>query len=521
MDRRIRDRLKFISGDAREMISRLRVHDKDGVDIAFKDPYYEQRVALEDLMSDASTVVHYKPRQIGRSTVECAYNFHYTYWAHDAVKTMVVAHENDATDAIFSKIRHFNESLPQALYREVDRSNRKELIFSDTKAGFRCLTAGGKGQGRAWTYQRLHADELAFWPNAESVWASVTSTLDKTGKHYRVSILSTADGPGNFFHEKVLAAMEAQRQGDKTVRFRFFKWSDHRAYRIQPPEGWEPTHEEWVLAQTHDLDMAQLYWRHEKINGVDGIGEMRFRREYPLTIEDGFMVFDGSWFDNEYLNDVLSSIPQKDGELRIYEQPEVGMSYAIGVDPSWCNGGDYAVAQVLSRDGRQVSTLSCNIGGELRFCDKLIELGLHYNKARILVEANNGGAGPVVLREVKKSGLPMWYEPPKSGHRPSKHPKPWTTHRGNKQEGYAHLRQMVNGDALALHDYSTVQELMHVRERNGSIEGQDGYHDDHAMALMLAEWNRRTLPAASATATRFRKRYTAQPNPFQFQKTVR
>lgn len=521
MDTETRSRLDYIRQDAREMISRLRIHDKDGVDLPFRTPYNEQAAALQDLMSDARVVVHYKPRQIGRSTVECAYNFHYTYWSTDAVKTLVVAHENDATDAIFSKIRHFNESLPPQLVRPVDRSNRKELIFSDTKAGFRCLTAGGKGQGRAWTYQRLHADELAYWPNAADIWASVTSTLDKSGRHYRVSVLSTANGPGDLFHSKVMAAMEAKRQGDKSVRFRFFRWSDHKAYRMPVPEGWEPSQEEWHLGQVHNLDMSQLFWRHEKIHGVDGIGERRFRREFPLTVEDGFMVFDGSWFDNQYLDEVYASLKHVDGELRIYEQPERGMTYAIGVDPSWCNGGDFAVAQVLSRDGRQVATLSCNEGGEVRFAMKVSELAVLYNRARVLCEANTGGAGPVVMRELKNDGHTMWYDQPKIGHRPSKHPKPWTTHHGNKMEGFAHLRQQVNGDALQLNDAPTVQEMMHIREHNGTISGQDGYHDDHAFALMLAEWNRRTLPAEASNVSQFRKRYTAQPNPFSFQKTVR
>ena len=35
---------------------------------------------------------------------------------------------------------------------------------------------------------------------------------------------------------------------------------------------------------------------------------------------------------------------------------------------------------------------------------------------------------------------------------------------------------------------------MHVREERGRIEGQDGYHDDHADAFVLAVWACRRLP---------------------------
>ena len=513
MDHRRRNRVLSLGDDPHEFISRRKIIDEKGQDRYFDNPFNEQVSAMEDFLSPAETIVHYKPRQIGDSTVASGYNFHYLYWTPDPVRCLVVAHDYEATTSIFEKLKHFHDSLPTLLRREGSRSNRKELIFADTKAGFRCLTAGGRSEGRAWTYQRLHADELAYWPNAEDVWASITSTMHP-GPHRKVIILSTANGPGNLFHTKVMTALEAQRTGDPNVRFRFFKWSDHIAYAQKVPEGWEPEQEEWELARTHNLNMEQLYWRHEKIHGVNGVGLQRFRREYPLTIEDGFVIFDGAWFDTDYLNELLSTLSPSNTELRIYERPKPGLTYAMGVDPSWCNGGDHAVAQVLSHDGRQVATLSTNAGGELLFFEKAAELARHFNKAKTLVESNPGGAGIVGLREFRKAGIPLWVQPASPGQKPGKSPKYWTTSRGSKEQGYAHLRQMVNGDALSLNDLATVQELMHIREDNGKIEGQDGYHDDHSDALMLAEWNRRTLPRAEAPIRRSRRRYQARRNPF-------
>ena len=304
MSRKLDRQLKALANDPAGFIARLRLVDEKGIDRRFDDPFPEQVLALHDFMSDAKTIVHYKPRQIGDTTVACGYNFDYTYWSKDPVRTLVIAHTYDATDAIFDKLQYFHRTLPTAMRRPTQRSSRKELIWEDTSAGFRCLTAGGKSGGRAWTYQRLHADELAYWPNAEEVWASVTSTMHE-GPHQKSIILSTANGPGNLFHQKVLSAQEAVRDGDGSVIFRFFRWCDHPAYQTPVPEGWEPDHEEWELAQVHGLTLAQLYWRHQKIHGVNGIGMTRFRREYPLTLEDGFIVFDGAWFDGDYLNEVL------------------------------------------------------------------------------------------------------------------------------------------------------------------------------------------------------------------------
>ena len=41
---------------------------------------------------------------------------------------------------------------------------------------------------------------------------------------------------------------------------------------------------------------------------------------------------------------------------------------------------------------------------------------------------------------------------------------------------------------------------MHIREKNGKIEGQDGYHDDHADAFILCSWALRTCPGFNGNA---------------------
>ena len=177
--------------DRREFISRLKIANEKGVVQRFDTPHPEQVELLRALENPLiKTVVVDKPRQIGGTTLNCADTFYSTYVARDPIRTLVTAHENDATDSIFSRIRFFHDTLPQRLRRELARSNRKELVYKDTNAGIRCMTAGGRGQGRSWTYQRLVAEELAFWPNARDVWASLTSTMHE-GPHSKTVLIST------------------------------------------------------------------------------------------------------------------------------------------------------------------------------------------------------------------------------------------------------------------------------------------------------------------------------------------
>jgi|14BtaG_2_1085337.scaffolds.fasta_scaffold12188_3 hypothetical protein len=515
--------------DPFEFIPRLKIADEQGRLTDFDRPFDEQISALDDFTAPGvETVVHLKPRQIGDTTVATAAMFWMAYTCPDPVKYLIVANDTDATSSIFGRIKLYEESLPRHLRRRLEFSNKKELVFADTKAGIHVLTAGGKGHGRSFTFQGLLLDEFAYWPDPDPVHASLTST-QHDGPYKRTWYLSTPNGPGNLYHRKVLAAMEAHAKGDPSVRFRFFRWADHAKYQKAPAPDWEPSQEEWELAKLHlmrlypgetegDRDrrvMRQLFWRWSKINGVDGIGLERFRREYPLTVEDGFLVFEGSWFDVDYLNDLLSTLGSgQQGALRVYRKPKKGRHYAIGADPSWCNGGDNAVAQVLDHAGRQCAVLSMNMGGEHLFAERVANLANVYNNALVLTEANKGGGGSNVISILERDKVNLW----KHRDPDSRKLKDWVTHGhggvGSKQELLGRLRQVVNTDTLDLKDPMTVEEMMHIREVNGKIEGQDGYHDDHVMALALAEWCRRELPTAVVTIRSTRRTFRAQLNPF-------
>lgn len=134
-----------------------------------------------------------------------------------------------------------------------------------------------------------------------------------------------------------------------------------------------------------------------------------------------------------------------------------------------------------------------------------------YNGARVLVEANPGGGGANVIAYLDGENVHLW-----NGAPFGKQAKHFTTSKNSKAEVFGHLRQQVNGDALDLYDVPTIQEMTKVREIMGRIANHStgpDEHDDHTMALALAEWNRKTLPGATAEPRKQRRRYTAPTNP--------
>ena len=298
--------------------ARLKIETKQGKTIRLDKPTPSQVQLMALLMEmkrypgdpdgTVEEVVALKPRQVHYSTTNDADTFSYTFGCEDPVRSLYVTDCQNTTDSLFLRKELFYLSLPDSLQavNPMPFNHTRRSILSALNARIDHLTAGGRSKARSWTYQRLIAEELAFWPNAQDVWSSATSTLDEGAP---IIVVSTPDGPGNLYHQKVLAAQKAREAGRLRTRLIFMKWSDHVGYQKRVPRDWEPTEEEYRLLLEHGLTLEQLYWRHDKIWGVKGIGQMRFRREYPLTEEDGFLVLQGAWFDADYLNRTLNGLP--------------------------------------------------------------------------------------------------------------------------------------------------------------------------------------------------------------------
>ena len=73
-------------------------------------------------------IIILKARQMGFSTLTAAIIFWMAATAH-AVRCMVVAHKDEATDNLFQMYKRFYENLPDPVKPMLQASNAKELVF--------------------------------------------------------------------------------------------------------------------------------------------------------------------------------------------------------------------------------------------------------------------------------------------------------------------------------------------------------------------------------------------------------
>ena len=216
-----------------------------------------------------------KSRQQGSSTYVAARFYHKTSTKFGQ-RAFIVAHEQKATDNLFSMVKRYHDNNP--LKPSTGATNAKELVFDRLDGGYKLATAGSKDVGRSNTAQLLHGSEFGFWDNAESHLAGIGSCVaDIDGTE--IVLESTANGINNKFHQLWQDA-EAGR-GEWTAIF--VPWMWQQEYRAPVPEGFELTAEEVEYKNAYGCDLEQMVWRRNKVVTYGHGFEWLFDQEYPAV----------------------------------------------------------------------------------------------------------------------------------------------------------------------------------------------------------------------------------------------
>ena len=455
-------------------------------------PLWPEQDELVDAVINNQNVLTVKPRQVGFTTILCLLFFARAYRSPDAHKVLQVAHDPKAIRKLTKVVRTAYDYLPPELQFGLKVDSREQTEFAHNRAGFDRILAGAKGQARGDTYNDAHFTEMAFYAASTSargkadqdsdadIFSSVQAAMhDPAG---RTVVESTGDGPRGKFYDMVKVAMN-----DPEWRFIFIPWSRVDRYTSPVPRGFEPNDEERKLQRDHGLTLGQLAWRRKKM-ASRGMTPIRFRREYPLTWMDPFILQGAGWYDFDALNFMAATIPpgrNDRGELRLYEPFEAGRRYFIGMDCCGGVGGDEACIKVLRDDlvvVAQWASRTTDTAGQALW---LSRLGGMYGIPLTIVEANTYGA--IVIEKVRAlGGVRLWTHPDTQ--------KPFTATGGRagqtKREALVYSKELVDKAHVVENDLETMRQLQCIVEHSdGRIEKRykDDY-DDRADALYLALW---------------------------------
>src|SRR5258708_7484998 len=340
---------------------------------------------------------------LARSTVRCL--------GVRNTSAVVISHEAEATERMLMAVRYFLEHFkgPKPLIRNMSKN---EITFPKTNSMFYIGTAGSRAFGRGDTITDLHCSEVPHWPDAKKLMTGLLQAVPK-GAHGRISIESTGNGMGDWFHN---ACMRAAK-GQSSFKLHFLPWHTFPEYTIGLSEDEE--HEvmstlredigEPDLVITHGITAGQLAWRRIVLEDeLDGDVYM-WNQEYPTVLADCFQSSGAGFFQK--VNYVpTSDWVRFDQHLTILRgHPRKDYHYVLGGDVGAGVGQNSSVAEVFCvENGEQVAEwLSNRIEPDV-FADHLAKTGRIFNEAGMCVESNNHGLLTLAcLRGI--GGLPPLY----------------------------------------------------------------------------------------------------------------
>jgi hypothetical protein len=297
--------------------------------------YIHERLEEQRARTGKVRALILKGRQQGCSTYVGARFYHRTTWSK-GLRTFILTHEDQATQNLFEMVNRYHEHCPAPVRPSTGAANAKELFFDRLDSGYKVGTAGTKGVGRSSTIQLFHGSEVAFWPHADTHAAGVLQAVpDVDGTE--VILESTANGVGNFFHEKWRDAEAGS--GDFIAIFVPWYWQDEYRKEVEP--GFTATDEESEYATAYSLDAEQIAWRRNKIAELKD--PVLFKQEYPANAAEAFQMSGHDGFIK----------PEAVVRARKAELEGIG-PLVIGADPARFGDDRFSLAW---RRGRKVSKI--------------------------------------------------------------------------------------------------------------------------------------------------------------------
>jgi hypothetical protein len=451
-----------------------------------------------------------KARQVGISTATEALLF---LWAflYRGSNSLVISYEDPQAQELFQMMKTYWDNWPHRSLYTLQYSTKRQLRWLETKSQVRVATAKNVGGARGSTVHALHASEVAFWADPETLWVGLNQTIPS--RHGTLVVLeSTANGIGNWFHEQWT---QADNQESEFIPL-FFPYYRHYEYRMATTlstrselNADERNLLRLMLTEGADNDTCYrtIAWRRWAIINKCNGDLPYFMQEYPATPDEAFIATGRPIFPAQRVRDAYTRRtgavgrlfrnavgrvvfePDPSGPLTIYVRPNHSDDredrYFIGGDPSETVAGDPGCMQVLNRQSYEIVAVWHDRVNPIYFAEQMILLGDFYNHCTICPEVEGGGQA--CIGYITKSAYGNVWRDKRPDRIRAGNVFGWSTNQTRKQWAIGILQKRILDGSLSFHDPKTYNQLI------SFVEHDDGYwgnsnpkiHDDAVMALAI------------------------------------
>jgi len=454
-------------------------------------------------------IIVLKARQLGLSTIATAIFFNWILIFKGA-SALEIAHDTETSQSLFEKIQDAWEWWPFKDLLHLRHSSARRLTIDETGSSVRIATARNVKTGRGRTINALHASEMSFWDDPETLMTGLSKTVPR--KRGSIIIIEcTANGVGNLYWEMWTAAVAGLSDYEPL----FFPWWKHPEYttpadQVTLRQVELDKYERWLFEELH-VDLARLQWRRWAIVNECHGDVNEFRQEYPATPDEAFLQTGRNLFPLEALqqktyqpkNGVRGYLISRGygefefvrdpmGQLTIFRWPSRDANYGdymVAGDPTRTEHGDPACIQVLNRRTFEQVAVWHGQVHPVPFADRIMELGYYYRTALISCEIE--GPGYATIGAIMAKGYPRVWRHRRADVVPGRvaFTFGWSTNTQRKNQMVFTTQRLIIDGSLTIHDQETYEQLRDfaVINDNGAMGHQkkDG-HDDAVMAICQA-----------------------------------
>ena len=453
-----------------------------------------------------------KPRQAGVSTTTAAYMSIKVGFADkdNPEAILIIANKQELAFEFLAKIKDFLGQLPRWVwgheYYGNAKNESKSIFLTDSKKEIKLpngsrvkAVATSKDALRGFTPTFLIMDEAAYIDNGAEVFGAALTALGTGG---RATLISTPNGMDALYYKTYDQARNKKNNFNiiemkwyEDLRYnkdlRWVKGDDiaveyeftFDSYNRKIADGWKPTstwYEQMCMGMNNDAKMIA----QELDVSFIGSGGNVISEEYIEQHEK----------DNVREPKYTSGLEQ---EIWIWEEPQEGHQYIMGVDVSRGDGEDSSTIVIIDfTTMEQVMEYQGKIQPDL-LAQIVEEYGDLY-KAYTVVDVTGGMGVSTVLKLLEFEYKHLHYDDSNGKILSARQRELTSYNKQNKIPGFhatnvrlpmiSNLEYKIRTNAVKIRSTRIISEMKTFIYKNGRQDHMEGYHDDLLMSLAMCLW---------------------------------
>jgi hypothetical protein len=455
-----------------------------------------------------------KPRQAGVSTTTAAYMAVKVGWAakDNPENVLIIANKQELAFEFLAKIKDFLTQLPRWVWGQEYYGNEKneiKSIFSTDAKGEIKLPNGSrvkavatsKDAARGFTPTYLILDEAAYIDNGAEVFGAALTALGTGG---RATLISTPNGMDALYY----TTYDQAKTKDNDFHITEMKWYEDKRYNKDLRWVKDEVVEDEVefTFESYDKRLSDKWkptssWYEEMCRGMNNDTKMIAQELDVSFIGSGGNVIGEEHIEFHSKNNVKEPIAifGANNEIWIWEEPQEGHQYIMGVDVARGDGADSStivivdyttMEEVMEYQGKLQPDLLAVI---------VEEYGLKYN-AYTVVDVTGGMGISTVLKLLEFDYKLLHYDSINGKILSSRHRElaSMNADSENKIPGFyfnsvrgpviSNLETKVRLNEIKIRSTRMISEMKTFIYKNGKPDHQEGKHDDLLMAVAMCLW---------------------------------